>query len=168
MIAHSLQFVFSLNPTAYKNTLHSTPLRSQVCEFKEKRTVWCKLFAGICTPPGRPRSLSAIPEHFRAEWLISSECGLSLQCLISASYLPEAATQRKWPSKGVIFCFIQSLLSWGCFFWFLLSILSLPSPFPAQKRSYTLIRICLCGRFFFFFFDNFLFRRRKRIFPFSI
>lgn len=116
--------------------------------------------------PQRTKNDSLLPKHFREEWCFISKCGLFLRCLISVSFLPEAATQRKWPSKGMIFCFTQSLLSWGCFFCFLSSILFLPSPLQNKKDHTSHQDLSSREILFFSSFDNFLFIRRKSMFLF--
>lgn len=130
-----------------------------------KGTIWSKLYWALHVPQ-RTRNYSLLPKHFRAEWRFISKHELSLQCLISVSFLPEAATQRKWPSKGMIFCFTQSLLSWGCFFCFLSSILFLPSPLQNKKDHTSHQDLSSQEILFFSSFDNFLFIRRKSIFLF--
>lgn len=119
-----------------------------------------------CVHPQEDRDDSLLPEHFRAEWCLASKCGLSLQCLISASYLPEAVSQRKWPSKGMIFCFTQSLLSWGCFFCFLSSILFLPSPLQNKKDHTSHQDLSSWGILFFFSFWQLSFHKEKKYISF--
>lgn len=143
-----LEAVF-LSPAAYERARRNNSLAISGRWVEEKRARFDASCLLGSARPQEDRDDSLLPEHFRAEWRLASKCGLSLRCLISASYLPEAATQRKWPLKGMIFCFTHSLLSWGCFFCFLSSILFLPS--PEQKRSYISSGSVFMGESFFFF-----------------
>lgn len=63
----------------------------------------------------------------------------SLRCLISASYLPEAATQKKMTLKGYDFLLHTKLVILGLLFLFPLFYSLSPVPSPEQekkKRSY--------------------------------
>lgn len=86
--------------------------------------------------------------HLKRMWTFLPVFNL---CLLS----PWGSNSKKMTLKGYDFLLHTKLVILGLLFLFSPSYSVSPLPFPAQKRSYTLIRICLLGRFFFLLLTTF-------------
>lgn len=92
--------------------------------------------------------------HLKQMWTFPPVFNL---CLLS----PWGSNSKKMTLKGYDFLLHTKLVILGLLFLFSPFYSVSPLPFPAQKRSYTLIGICLLGRYFFFSFWQLSFQKEK-------